>query len=163
MNKILSRLKSLAVSAVRALRRAVLRAKAPGRVRYGREFIVGPRPSIARGTHLHVGNRVSIAGNFICAVDLTVGDDVMIGANVAFVGNDHHFDDPALSIREQGNYPVNQVRMMGDNIIGIGTIVLGNVTIGHGCLVGAGSLVTKDLPPDTFCYGRPAKPMRMRR
>jgi acetyltransferase-like isoleucine patch superfamily enzyme len=91
-----------------------------------------------------------------------IGDDVMISAAVAFVGNDHAFDDPHETIHSQGSLPRSTVRLQGNNLIGYGTIVLGNVTIGRGTIVGAGSLVTNDLPPAVVCVGRPARPVRSR-
>ena len=44
--------------------------------------------------------------------------------------------------------------------VGAGTIILPGVTIGEGCSIGAGSIVTKDMPPWTICYGQACKPMK---
>jgi len=44
--------------------------------------------------------------------------------------------------------------------IGMGSILMPGVTIGEGCSIGAGSLVTKSMPPWTICYGSPCKPIR---
>jgi len=148
---------------VRTWRRLVLRIKAGGRLRYGRDFVVGPRASVARGAVLVVGERVNIGSDFVTHDDLLIGDDVMISAHVAFIGNDHAFNDPEKTIQEQELLPRSRVVLEGDNLIGYGSIVLGNVTIGRGVIVGAGSLVTSDLPPNTVCVGRPAKPTRSRR
>ncbi len=49
-----------------------------------------------------------------------------------------------------------------DNLIGHKATIIGNVRIGKGCIVGAGSVVTKDLPPNTICCGVPARPIRDR-
>jgi acetyltransferase-like isoleucine patch superfamily enzyme len=110
-----------------------------------------------------VGERVNIGSDFVTHDDLLIGDDVMISAHVAFIGNDHAFNDPEKTIQEQELLPRSRVVLEGDNLIGYGSIVLGNVTIGRGVIVGAGSLVTSDLPPNTVCVGRPAKPTRSRR
>jgi len=91
-----------------------------------------------------------------------IGDDVMISSRVAFVGNDHSFDDPTMNIQSQGLLPPTTVRLMGNNLLGYGVLVLGNVTIGRGAIVGAGSLVTTDLPADMICVGRPARPLKSR-
>lgn len=106
---------------------------------------------------------MNIAADVTIQTNLVVGDDVMISSGVAFVGNDHDFSDPAKNIQQQGPLPKSSVVLEGDNLIGFGTLVVGNVTIGRGSIVGAGSLVTRDLPPDTVSVGRPAKPIRMRR
>ncbi|GAG96865.1 unnamed protein product, partial [marine sediment metagenome] len=44
--------------------------------------------------------------------------------------------------------------------IGMGCIIMPGVTIGEGCSIGAGSLVTKSMPPWTICYGSPCKPIK---
>ncbi|WP_397427604.1 acyltransferase [Pseudarthrobacter sp. NS4] len=86
----------------------------------------------------------------------------MISSGVAFIGNDHPFSDPGRTIQEEHPSPPRSVRLGGDNLIGHGTIVIGDVSIGRGVIVGAGSLVTHDLPPNTICVGRPARPVRGR-
>jgi acetyltransferase-like isoleucine patch superfamily enzyme len=91
-----------------------------------------------------------------------LGDDIMISGSVALVGNDHAFDDPARTVQTQGRLLYSTVRLEGDNLIGYGTIIVGNVTVGRGAIVGAGSLVTTDLPAATVCIGRPARPIRSR-
>jgi chloramphenicol O-acetyltransferase type B len=150
------------VTVVRGSRRARVFLKAPGRVHAGRSFVVGPSFDLARGRTLTAGDRVSIGRGFDCLTDAVIGDDVMISASVAFVGNDHGFDDPNKTIHTQGSLPHSTVRLEGDNLIGYGTIVVGTVTVGRGAIVGAGSLVTRDLPPETVCVGRPARPVKSR-
>lgn len=87
----------------------------------------------------------------------------MISSSVAFIGRDHDFSNPEQGLHDQHVLPPAEIRLEGDNLIGYGSIVIGNVTIGRGVIVGAGSLVTRDLPRDTICVGRPAKPIRYRR
>ncbi len=111
---------------------------------------------------LRIGNNVSFGQNVITEANLTVGDDTLISSFVAFVGNDHAFDDPNSTVYWQGRLPESSVVLEGDNLIGFGTIVIGNVTIGRGCIVGSGSVVTKDLPPYTVCAGVPARALRSR-
>lgn len=163
MSGVKTKLKAHAVLVVRAIRLVKFRVHAIGRTRNGESFVVGPQSRIARDARIDVGDRVSIGANFVCEVNLSVGNDVLISSNVAFVGNDHRFDNPELTLQQQDSYPRSRVHLQGDNLIGFGTIVLGNITIGRGTIVGAGSLVTKDLPADAICYGRPAKPMKKRR
>jgi acetyltransferase-like isoleucine patch superfamily enzyme len=87
----------------------------------------------------------------------------MISSHVAIVGNDHPFDASDRTIQEFPSSPPATVVLEGDNLIGYGTIILGPVTIGRGTVVGAGSLVTHDLPRDVVAYGRPAVAKRSRR
>jgi chloramphenicol O-acetyltransferase type B len=150
------------ISFVRTTRRLRVALKAFGRVRAGRSLVVGPAFRLARGRTLTIGDRVSIGRAFECMTDAVIGDDVMISANVAFIGNDHAFDSRAETIQTQGPLPPSKIVLAGDNLLGYGTVVLGNVTIGRGAIVGAGSLVTRDLPPGMVCVGRPARPVRSR-
>jgi acetyltransferase-like isoleucine patch superfamily enzyme len=94
--------------------------------------------------------------------NLTVGNDVLISSRVAIVGDDHLFDDPGATVFSQGRGPAQHVTLGGDNLIGFGATIVGTVTIGRGCIVGAGALVASDLPPDTVCVGIPARPIRAR-
>jgi len=151
-----------AVPLVRRCRYAVLWMKAGGRIVTGSGFIVGPRARIARGCSIKVGSRVNIGADFVTHDDVEIGNDVMISSNVSFIGNDHFFDEPGVTIQNQQQSARALVRLDGDNLIGFGTIILGNVTIGYGTIIGAGSLVTRDMPPNTVCVGRPARPIRSR-
>jgi chloramphenicol O-acetyltransferase type B len=146
----------------RASRRLRARIHAWGRLQTGRDFIVGPSFRLGRGLTIVAGDRVSIGPNFHCGANAVFGDDVMVSGSVAFIGNDHAFDDPEQTIQSQGLLPPATVYVEGDNLIGFGTIVVGNVRIGRRTIVGAGSLVTTDLPPETICVGRPARPIRSR-
>lgn len=136
--------------------------KAAGGVTVGQRFIIGPGCRIAPSVRLEIGNRVSIGADFTCQVNLTIADDVMISSGVAFIGNDHPFSDPSRTIQEESSNPPRTVNLAGNNLVGHGTIVIGDVNIGEGAIVGAGSLVTSDLPPNTICVGRPARPVRNR-
>lgn len=155
--------RNLVVRVVRAVRVVTFLTKSGGRATIGTDFVIGPRCRVARGRRIIIGDRVNIAADFVAQSNIDIGDDVMISAGVAFIGDDHSFSDPNRTIQQQELLPPSQAIVEGDNLIGFGVLVLGNVTIGHGAIIGAGSLVTSDLPPDWICYGRPAKPMRRRR
>lgn len=152
----------LLVSSVRALRRWRAWFSAAGGLSFQEDFIVGPHFRKERGCRMSLGERVSIGSGFLCMANLTVGDDVMISSNVAVIGDDHPFDDPSLLITESNPRPPADVVLEGDNLIGYGTVIIGPVRIGRGAVVGAGSLVTRDLPAGMVCLGRPAVPLRSR-
>lgn len=153
---------SLPVRMVRAWRLARATAGAFGRVNAGGDFIVGPRFSVTRGRSFSAGDRVSVGADFRCMANAEIGDDVMISSAVAFIGDDHPFSDPGKTIQQQEPRPPACIRVEGNNLIGYGSILMGSITIGRGAIVGAGSLVTSDLPPDMVCAGRPARPIRKR-
>jgi acetyltransferase-like isoleucine patch superfamily enzyme len=93
---------------------------------------------------------------------LEIGDDVLISSYVGFVGNDHPFDDSTTTVFSQGRATQSTIRLEGDNLIGFGAVIVGNVTIGKGAIIGARSVVTRDVPPNTVSYGTPAKVRRQR-
>ena len=111
------------------------------------------------GRHVHFGN--SVFANFnLTLVDDThiyVGDNVMFAPNVTIATAGH----PVLpSLREKG-YQYNLPVHIGKNCwLGAGVIVLPGVTIGENTVVGAGSVVTKDLPANVVAVGNPARILR---
>jgi acetyltransferase-like isoleucine patch superfamily enzyme len=108
------------------------------------------------------GDNVAVGRDFYLETNLEVGSDVLISSKVSFVGNDHRFDDPTKTVFWTGRLPPTTIHLEGDNLIGFGVIVVGDVRIGRGCVVGTGAVVTKDLPPNSICVGVPAKPIRSR-
>ena len=90
---------------------------------------------------------------------VSIGKHVTISSNVTFITH----DGGTWVFRYNEKY--NQVRKFGridvkDNcFIGLGSIIMPGVTIGPNSVIGAGSVVTKDVPPDTVVVGNPAKPL----
>jgi acetyltransferase-like isoleucine patch superfamily enzyme len=131
-------------------------------------FVHGDHVSFAAGADVRAphavefGHHVSIGKNFTCEVDLRVGNDVLISSNVSVVGRDHPFDDPSVSVYQATRTDDSLVTIGSDVLVGFGTIVVGTVSIGDGCIIGAGSVVVRDLPPYTVCVGVPAKPVKPR-
>ena len=102
-------------------------------------------------SHVWIGDRVSIgkrakiqAFSFI-PTGVRIGDDVFIGPRVTFT-NDKYPPSPDWSIT-----------IVGDNVsIGACAVILPGVTLGNGCKIGAGSVVTKDVPEGETWFGNPA-------
>jgi len=149
-------------SAARGARRAGLKLRVPGTFTAGKDFAIGRRSAILCPDFFEAGERVHIGQDFLCEVNARIGNDVLISSFVRFIGNDHLFDEAGVTVFSSTRAATACQVLEGDNLIGNGTIVLGNVTIGRGVIVGAGSLVTRDLPPNWICLGRPAKPVRKR-
>lgn len=111
------------------------------------------------GHHVHVG--ANVYANFhLTLVDdgeIFIGDHVMMGPNVTLVTAGHPVQ-PAL--RAQA-YQYNQPVHLATNVwLGANVTVLPGVTIGENTVVGAGSLVTRDLPANVVAVGTPAKVLR---
>lgn len=150
-------------SVVRSIRAVCLNARCPGALKVGSEFAIGKRAAILSPNYFRAGDRVKIGQDFLCEADVDAGDNILISSRVSLIGNDHSIVDPNLDIYHSARLSPAKISLHGDNLIGHGTIVLGSVTIGYGTIVGAGSLVTRDLPPQSICVGRPAVPIRKRR
>lgn len=147
---------------VRAVRFARLKAKIGSRITVGSSFAVGKRAEILTPHFFRVGDRVRIGQDFVCETDVEIGNDVLISSRVSLIGNDHEFDVPGVSVFQGRRLPTARVVLEGDNLLGHGVIIVGSVTIGRGAIIGAGSLVTRDIPAGWVCHGRPAKPVRRR-
>lgn len=111
------------------------------------------------GHHVHFGN--SVYANFnLTMVDDThiyVGDYTMFGPNVTVATAGHPIDPELRSGAYQYNMPVH----IGRNCwLGAGVVVLPGVTIGDNTVIGAGSVVTKDIPPNVVAVGNPCRVLR---
>ena len=122
-------------------------------------YIEPPFHSNFGGGHVHFGRNVYANFNFTCVDDthIYVGDYTMIGPNVTLATAGH----PILpELREQG-YQYNMPVRIGRNCwLGAGVVVLPGVTIGDNVVVGAGSIVTKDLPSNVVAVGNPCRVLR---
>ena len=111
------------------------------------------------GKYTHFGNNVYANFNLTLVddTDIIVGDNVMFGPNVIIATAGHPVDPPLREKVAQFNIPVR----IGKNVwIGAGAIVLPGVTIGDHSVIGAGSVVTKDIPPNVVAVGNPCRVLR---
>lgn len=114
---------------------------------------LGARVIIRPGCMLFADPREGGAG-------ITIEDDVMMGSGVHLYANNHRFDDPDVPIIDQGHYPSEAILLRKGCWLGANVVVLPGVTIGENTVVGAGSVVTRDLPDKVLAAGNPAKPIR---
>lgn len=142
------------------IKRANLRM--PGRLVHGHTISFARGADIRSPHFVELGHHVSVGKNFTCEVDMRVGNHVLISSNVSFIGNDHPFDDSSVTVYDAARVDDCVVEIGNDVLIGFGTIIVGSTKVGDGCIVGAGSVVVRDLPPYTVCAGVPAKPIRAR-
>lgn len=111
------------------------------------------------GHHVHLGN--SVYANFnLTLVDDThiyIGDYTMLGPNVVIATAGH----PILPQLREKAFQYNMPVHIGKNCwLGAGVIVLPGVTIGDNSVIGAGSVVTKDIPSNVIAVGNPCKVLR---
>ena len=111
------------------------------------------------GKHVHLGKNVYANFHLTCVDDthIYIGDYTMIGPNVTIATAAH----PILpTLREQG-YQYNAPVHIGKNCwLGAGVIILPGITIGDNTVIGAGSVVTKDLPANVVAVGNPCRILR---
>jgi acetyltransferase-like isoleucine patch superfamily enzyme len=92
---------------------------------------------------------------------VTIGDDVRIASNVIINTADHAFENKEIPIRMQG-YVCAPVTIEDDVWIGAQAIINKGVKIGKGAVIGAGSVVTKDVPPYMVAVGNPCRVLKAR-
>ena len=93
---------------------------------------------------------------------LEFGDDCLVGPRCIFRTANHNFEDIGKNIIEQGHTPENI--SVGDDVwFGAGVIVLPGVNVGSHSVIGAGSVVSRDIPEYSIAAGVPAKVIKSRR
>lgn len=115
------------------------------------------------GSHIQIGDNSGIGKNAAINGKVIIGKNVMMGPDVMMYTRNHSFDRLDIPMCEQG---VSQEKpiIIGDDIwIGARCIILGGVTVGNGAVIGAGSVVTKDVQPYAVVAGNPAKMIRDRK
>ncbi len=118
------------------------------------------------GTFVEVQKNASIGRNckisshtFICE-GVTIEDDVFIGHGVTFVNDTYPRATSGGALQTEADWKVEFTTVKKGASIGSGSTILANVTIGENAIVGAGSVVTRDVPPDTIAAGNPARVLR---
>lgn len=134
---------------------------------FGHNFHAGRNVFLWAKEYIKIGNNCYIGRNSQIECNATIGHNVLIANNVSFLGRyDHHYQQVGVNIRkaseiQDSDYDwlgLNQEVCVGDDVwIGFGTIVLSGVEIKSGCIIAAGSIVTKDTEPYGIYVGVPAK------
>lgn len=128
----------------------------------GKNIIVKQNAYFGSCLRLRIGDNAQIGANCRIGPDVTIGNDVVMGPDVILMTTAHAFEDPAIPVRLQGALPIRPITIGDDVWISTRVIVLPGVTIGKGAIVGANSLVTKDVEPYSIVGGCPAKFLRRR-
>ena len=122
-----------------------------------------------RGAKIEIGDRVGISSSCLWAREyIRIGNDVNIGGDCLILDSDIHPYDHILRCRVSNNdsrggdemIPVAPIQIDDDVWIGARCIILKGVHIGARSIIGAGSVVTRDIPADSVAVGNPCKVIR---
>lgn len=125
----------------------------------GKSIFIEPPLHMAYGTNVHVGDNFYANFNLVIVDDIEVyiGNNVMIAPNVTISATGHPIDPETRITGKQFSIPVT----IEDNVwIGSNSVILPGVKIGRNSVIGAGSVVTKDVPGNVVAVGNPCRVLR---
>jgi acetyltransferase-like isoleucine patch superfamily enzyme len=109
-----------------------------------------------------IGKRCKISSHSFICEGVVIEDNVFIGHNVTFINDTYpRATTSSGELQTEKDWKVESTLVKKGASIGSGVTILANVVIGEGALVGAGSVVTKDVPPFSVVAGNPAKVIRL--
>jgi len=125
----------------------------------GEETKVGAFVEIQKNAR--VGRRCKISSHTFICEGVTIEDNVFVGHSVTFVNDSYPRATAADGgLQTEKDWKVEKTLVKRGASIGSGSTILSNLVIGENAIVGAGSVVTKDVPPNVIVVGNPAKVLR---
>jgi acetyltransferase-like isoleucine patch superfamily enzyme len=108
-----------------------------------------------------VGRRCKISSHTFICEGVAIEDNVFIGHSVTFINDSYPRATAADGqLQTEADWKVERTVVCRGASIGSGSTILSNITIGENAIVGAGSVVTKDVPPNAIVAGNPARVLR---
>lgn len=129
-------------------------------VNIGKQANFGLGRDISIGSNSSIGPYAQIVGSGWGGT-LTIGDNVMMGPEVVILLSEHNHERTDIPMNQQG-VRTTAVVIEDDVWIGMRSMILRGVTIGKGSIIGAGAVVTKDVPQYAIVGGIPAKVIKYR-
>jgi len=125
----------------------------------GDETKIGAFVEIQRGAR--VGRRVKVSSHSFICEGVTIEDEVFIGHGVMFINDKYpRASNQDGSLQTEGDWELFPTLVKRRASLGSNSTILCGLTIGEGAIIGAGSVVTKDVPPFTIVAGNPARVIR---
>lgn len=143
----------------RSIRRAICR---PIFDSCGQKINVERGARFAMGGGIQLGSGSGIGVNCRIHGPLEIGDNVMMGPEVVILTHTHNINRTDIPMGHQGSR-IAKVTIGNDVWIGMRSIIMPGITIGHGAVIGAGAVVTKDVPDYAIVGGVPAKILKYRK
>jgi len=108
-----------------------------------------------------IGRRVKVSSHTFICEGVTIEDEVFVGHGVMFI-NDRYprAATPQGGLQTEADWSVVPTFIRKGASIGSGAVIMCGVTVGEQAIIGAGAVVTKDVPPDTIVAGVPARVLR---
>ena len=127
----------------------------------GKNVNVEKGADLGDGSGIVIGDNSGVGVNCSIHGPLTIGNNVMMGPEVVILTSSHNFDNIYIPMLKQGS-SIKSVVIGNDVWIGTRSIILPGVKIGNGVIIGAGAVVTKDIPDYAIVGGVPARVIRFR-
>ncbi len=123
----------------------------------GDETRIGPFVEIQNDAV--IGARCKISTHTFICEGVTIEDEVFVGHGVVFVNDKHpRATNDDGSLKSGADWTLQKIRVCRGASIGSGAVILGGIVIGKQALVGAGAVVTRDVPTGAVVIGNPARP-----
>lgn len=125
----------------------------------GENIWIEPPVHMAYGTNVHIGDHFYANFNLVIVddIDVYIGENVMIAPNVTITPTGHPVDSDLRRPGTQFSIPIR----IGNNVwIGSNVVILPGITIGNNSVIGAGSVVTHDIPENVVAVGNPCGVLR---
>ena len=115
------------------------------------------------GSGIRIGDNSGLGVNCSVRGPLEIGKNVMMGPDVIIMTSSHNVDSTSIPMNQQGSLPKQKVVICDDVWIGTRVIILPGIKVGTGSIIGAGAVVTKDVPDYAIVGGVPAKIIKFRK
>jgi acetyltransferase-like isoleucine patch superfamily enzyme len=152
---------------------AILNIPKNGKLTLGTDCYIGRYVEIGAGNTITIGNHSSIQDRCVLLGDIAIGDNCLFSYNVYISSGRHYFDfKPWLPIKQQDKLVAEDktlaaahsrpVLIEDDCFIGINAVIMPGIIIGKGAVIGANSVVTKNVAPYSIVAGSPAREINKR-